>query len=174
MAEDKETTPTLESSVPDESASDESVEVSPKSEQTPKKLKKDEYIEGIGRRKRSVARVRIYSSSGEHSANKDGFEINEAPADEYFLPKNKEKAISPLEKLNLADKFKITVHVNGGGSTGQAEAVRMGLARAIEKFDGSYRTQLKSLGYLRRDPREKERKKPGLKKARRSPQWRKR
>lgn len=139
-----------------------------------KKLKKNEYIEGIGRRKRSVARVRIYTSSPSQSVDKKGFPINGKMGKDYFISKYREVALAPLKKLRALDKFSLTVKVKGGGITGQAEAVRMGLARALVIFDPAFRKKLKRARHLTRDPREKERKKPGLKKARKAPQWSKR
>ena len=126
-----------------------------------------QYYEGIGRRKSATARVRITESS------KHVFVVNELNIDEYFKSDNQIKvAKEPLEIIK--QKFSITVKVQGGGMSAQSEAVRHGLARAIEKFDGTLRAELKDLGYLKRDPRKKERKKFGLKKARRAPQWSKR
>ena len=148
--------------------------VSEDTEKIIKKLKKNEYIEGIGRRKRSVARVRIYTSSPAQSVDKKGFPVNEKTGEDYFVFKHKETALAPLKKLRALDKFSVSVKVKGGGITGQAEAVRMGLARALVSFDPAFRKKLKKAGHLTRDPREKERKKPGLKKARRAPQWSKR
>lgn len=139
-----------------------------------KKLKKDEYIEGIGRRKRSVARVRIYTTSPAQSIDKKGFSVNEGKGEEYFTEKQIDTVLAPLRKLKALDKFKLSARVSGGGITGQAEAVRMGLSRALVSFDETFRNKLKKSGYLTRDQREKERKKPGLKKARRAPQWSKR
>lgn len=128
------------------------------------------YIEGVGRRKTSTARVRITPSSKKtHS-----FLINEEPIEKYFdLEDHQKTASKPLNILGT-EVFDITVHVNGGGVAGQADAIQLGLARAIEKNDETLRKQLKDNGYLTRDPRVKERKKPGLKKARRAPQWAKR
>lgn len=127
------------------------------------------YIEGIGRRKTSSARVRIYPASKEKI-----FLVEGKPLEEYFkLPELEQCARDPLNKLDLGI-FKVTVKVRGGGIAGQAGAIRHGLARALMAYNPELRPQLKSLGYLSRDPRMKERKKPGLKKARRAAQWRKR
>jgi len=129
---------------------------------------KKQYIEGIGRRKVAVARVRLYEAS------KNTFEINGKKLDEYF--KTEAQIATAKEALDLAGgaKFKVSVKVQGSGLPAQAEAVRHGLARALEKFDPTLRAELKDKGYLKRDPRKKERKKFGLKKARRAPQWSKR
>ncbi len=126
-----------------------------------------EYIEGVGRRKVAVARVRISETS------KNTFEVNGKKLDEYF--KTEAQINTAKEALDITkDKFKVTVLVKGGGLPAQAEAVRHGLARALEKHDPSLRAELKEKGFLKRDPRKKERKKFGLKKARRAPQWSKR
>lgn len=136
---------------------------------TTNKTKKDNnYIEGIGGRKTSTARVRIYPSD-----KKKDFVINEKPLDEYFsLAKNIQTSKDPFKILG--DEYHTTVKVQGGGTTAQAEAIRHGLSRALIKHDEDLRKQLKSKGFLTRDPRKKERKKPGLRKARRPQQWRKR
>ncbi|MFA6097144.1 MAG: 30S ribosomal protein S9 [Candidatus Paceibacterota bacterium] len=129
------------------------------------------YIGAIGRRKTSVARVRLYDSAPEKKLI-----INEKDGNEYF-GKNlaiAEKINSPLKLLNMENKFLITVKVDGGGTTGQAEAIRLGISRALLKMNESYKKELKSRGFLTRDPREVERKKAGLKKARKAPQWQKR
>ncbi len=126
-----------------------------------------EYKEGVGRRKTAVARVRIFEAS------KNTFEINGKNLDEYF--KTEDQIATAKEALELApSKFKVTILVKGGGLPAQAEAVRHGLARALEKYDETLRAELKDKGFLKRDPRKKERKKFGLKKARRAPQWSKR
>jgi len=135
----------------------------------PAKEKKVQYFEGVGRRKTSVARVRIYPT-GENA-----FVINEKPYQEYFKdPFYHAIIFAPLNKINQLSKFKVTVKVQGGGTTAQAEAIRHGLARALVKFNSNFKKPLKNAGFLTRDPRERERKKPGLKRARRAPQWSKR
>jgi len=129
------------------------------------------YIEGIGRRKTTTARVRIYP----FSEKKDVFLVNDKPYDEYFPEFELRKICEDaLRAVDLFKKIKVTVLVKGGGRRGQAEAIRHGLARALEKYKKELRKVLKPLGYLTRDPRMKERKKFGLKKARRAPQWQKR
>ncbi len=133
------------------------------------------YIEGLGRRKRSVARVRISETPPAQSAAKSGFTINGKKGEEYFTRRaDLSLALEPLVKTKLASKFSVSAHVRGGGITGQAESVRMGLARAVATYDPLLRPRLKTEGYLTRDPREKERRKYGLKKARRAPQFSKR
>ena len=123
---------------------------------------------GTGRRKKSIARVYIMPGKG-------NITINKRDIDEYFgLETLKVVVRQPLVALNAADKFDVIVTVKGGGTTGQAGAIRHGLARALVKADEDNRQILKKEGYLTRDPRMKERKKYGLKAARRAPQFSKR
>ncbi len=123
---------------------------------------------GTGRRKSSVARVYLMPGSGKVT-------INKKDMDEYFgLETLKIIVRQPLEAVGMADKFDVLVNVKGGGFTGQAGAIRHGIARALNKYDLDLRPTLKKAGYLTRDPRMKERKKYGLKKARRAPQFSKR
>lgn len=150
---------------------------------TTKSIEKSaKYFEGIGRRKTSVARVRlvkIASSKDKNGSKKQidhtFFMVNNKLFTEYF-PKGEFQSlvIEPLEKLKLLGKFQISVKVAGGGIKGQSEAVRLGIARALIKYEPEFRSELKSYGFLTRDPRMKERKKYGLKKARRAAQWSKR
>ena len=126
------------------------------------------YYEGIGRRKSAVARVRLFSGGG-------GFTVNEKPATEYFgLPSLVTQVLSPLKATQNEERFTVTVHVNGGGPVGQSDAVSLGLARALLAADATFKGALRKAGLLTRDPREKERKKPGLKKARKAKQYTKR
>ncbi|RCW49282.1 MULTISPECIES: 30S ribosomal protein S9 [unclassified Halanaerobium] len=123
---------------------------------------------GTGRRKTSTARVRLLPGDGK-------FIVNEREIDNYFNRKSLIKDImSPLEVTNTTNTFDIIVNVQGGGLSGQAGAVRHGIARALLEVDKDYRTPLKKAGYLTRDSRMKERKKYGLKKARKAPQFSKR
>ena len=123
---------------------------------------------GTGRRKKSIARVYLTPGKG-------NIVINKRPIDEYFgLETLKVIVRQPLAATDTADKFDILVNVNGGGYTGQAGAIRHGIARALLTVDADYRPVLKKAGYLTRDPRMKERKKYGLKAARRAPQFSKR
>ena len=123
---------------------------------------------GTGRRKKSIARVYLTPGTGKITVNKRDIE-------EYFgLETLKVVVRQPLTATETLDKFDVTVIVRGGGFTGQAGAIRHGIARALCKADGEYRPTLKKAGYLTRDPRMKERKKPGLKAARRAPQFSKR
>lgn len=123
---------------------------------------------GTGRRKQSVARVRLVPGDGKVI-------INGRDADSYF-PREflKTHAKEPLEAAGAASRFDVIVDVRGGGTTGQAGAIRMGIARALLQSDEDMRPVLKKGGFLSRDPRMKERKKYGLKKARRAPQFSKR
>lgn len=134
------------------------------------KTTSDRYIETVGRRKTSVARVRITPSS------KSSYEINGKNLDAYFP--TRELRLSANESITTSKlsttKFKITVLVKGGGINSQAEAIRHGVARALIQYDKELRGKLKKAGLLKRDPRAKERRKFGLKKARKSPQWSKR
>ena len=123
---------------------------------------------GTGRRKSSVARVYLVPGTGKVT-------INKRDMDEYFgLDTLKVIVRQPLAATETADKFDVLVNVRGGGYTGQAGAIRHGIARALLNVDADYRPILKSAGFLTRDPRMKERKKYGLKSARRAPQFSKR
>ena len=123
---------------------------------------------GTGRRKKSIARVYLVPGTG-------NITINKRSIDEYFgLETLKVVVRQPLAATETADKFDVLVNVHGGGFTGQAGAVRHGIARALLEADPEYRAVLKKEGYLTRDPRMKERKKYGLKAARRAPQFSKR
>ena len=136
----------------------------------PKKdLKSGEYIETVGRRKMAVARVRITP------AGKTTYIVNGDTIAKHFKTKVLEGIIKDAyQKSELVDKFQISILVKGGGTNAQAEASRHGIARALLEFDPELRKTLKDLGFLKRDPRTKERKKFGLKGARKSPQWSKR
>ena len=123
---------------------------------------------GTGRRKSSVARVYLVPGTGKIT-------INKRDIDEYLgLETLKVVVRQPLVATETVDKFDVLVTVKGGGYTGQAGAIRHGIARALLQVDGEYRPTLKAAGFLTRDPRMKERKKPGLKEARRAPQFSKR
>lgn len=129
----------------------------------------DRYYEGIGRRKTAVARARIFTRG------EKGFSINKKSLKEYFPIHELQKiALASLDTMKCLDKFKISIVVRGGGLSAQAEAVRHGIARALLLFNPDFRKRLKKAGFLKRDSRMKERKKPGLKRARRAPQWKKR
>ena len=129
---------------------------------------KIKYFYGTGRRKHSVARVRVYPGSG-------NITINNRSIDDYFgLDTLKLIVRQPLALTETAEKFDIVCTVTGGGVTGQAGAIRHGLSRALLEYDAELRPVLKKAGFLTRDPRMKERKKSGLKAARRAPQFSKR
>jgi small subunit ribosomal protein S9 len=127
------------------------------------------YYEAVGRRKRAVARARLFTK-GEKE-----FLVNGVLFDKYFATEElQNSASSALNKMKVVDKFRVSVMVRGGGANGQSEAVRHSIARALLKFNADFRKRLKRAGFLKRDPREKERRKFGLRKARRAPQWSKR
>lgn len=127
------------------------------------------YIEAVGRRKTSVARVRLMT------AGKSSFMVNNRDFVEYFpTDELRLKAREAIINMKLPAKFKVTAMVNGGGISSQAEAVRLGVSRALTEYDSALRSDLKKMGFLKRDPRAKERRKFGLKKARKAPQWSKR
>ncbi len=129
-----------------------------------------QYFEGIGRRKRASARVRIYFDEPEGSFTVNGKDVRE------FFPRFGDYQIltGPLVDAELLDKVDVSVHIQGGGITGQTSAVRLGLARALVKYDEELRGTLRTKGHMTRDPRIKERKKPGLKRARKAPTYTKR
>ena len=123
---------------------------------------------GTGRRKTSVARVRLIPGEG-------NIVVNERKLDEYFGRKTMEIIVKqPLDVTETLGKYDVVASVKGGGTTGQAGAIRHGIARALLKVDGELRLSLKKAGLLTRDPREKERRKNGLKKARKASQFSKR
>lgn len=123
---------------------------------------------GTGRRKSSIARVYLVPGTGKVI-------INKREMDDYFGMETLKIIVrQPMEATNTTDKYDVKVNVHGGGFTGQAGAIRHGIARALLHVDDDYRPILKKAGYLTRDPRMKERKKYGLKKARRAPQFSKR
>jgi small subunit ribosomal protein S9 len=140
---------------------------------TPKTTRKtsavQQYYYGTGKRKTAVARVRLYKNG------KGDLTVNGQEGAVFFkLKKLLSTLNSPLRLTSLSKKFDISVMVSGGGLVAQAEAIRHGIARALLKYDEALRTTLKKAGFLTRDPRVKERKKPGLKRARRAPQFSKR
>ncbi|MEK7482147.1 MAG: 30S ribosomal protein S9 [Patescibacteria group bacterium] len=129
---------------------------------------KERYFEAVGRRKTSIARVRIYTK-------KSGFSVNDKDYKKYFpLLRQQQAILAPLEKMKIAEKFGATVKVKGGGVSSQAEAIRLGIARALVKFNAEFKKRLRNAGYITRDARIVERKKYGFRKARRGRQWRKR
>ena len=129
----------------------------------------EHFFEAVGRRKTAVARVRLFTK-GEKQ-----FLINGKLHNEYFsILEDQQKAVSSMVKMKCLDKFKVMVIVKGGGRSAQAEAIRHGTARVLVDFNQNFKKRLRKVGYLTRDPRMRERKKFGLKRARRAPQWAKR
>lgn len=127
-----------------------------------------EYVEAVGRRKEATARVRLYPGTGE-------IVVNDQPVDGYFGRALDQMILrQPLVLTGTEAAYNVSVKVRGGGDSGQAAAVRLGIARALIESDANLRPTLKAAGFLTRDAREKERKKPGLKRARKAPQYTKR
>ncbi len=132
-------------------------------------VKPDRYIAAIGRRKSASAQVRYFPKG------KGVITINNQELEKYFPHfEYQEEVRQPFTIIKEAAKGDVTVLVKGGGKHGQAKAIALGLSRALVKLDPTYKTTLKQAGLMTRDPRAKERKKPGLKRARRAPQWSKR
>ena len=130
--------------------------------------KKDRYYEAVGRRKSATARVRLFTKNKEIT-------VNDKPLAKYFtVARLQREAVSPLDKMKIADKLGVIAKVQGGGIMAQSEAIRLGIARALIEFNPIFRKRLRKLGLLTRDSRAVERKKPGLKKARKGPSWSKR
>lgn len=127
------------------------------------------YYEAVGRRKTATARVRLYPQA------KNSYEVNGKALETYFPVQEMQATVmEAIANAKPAEKFFVSVKVSGGGLSAQSEALRHGIARAIIKYDTQLRGTVKKLGYLKRDARAKERRKFGLKKARKSPQWSKR
>ncbi|MBU1180223.1 30S ribosomal protein S9 [Patescibacteria group bacterium] len=132
-------------------------------------VKKPNFLQAIGRRKKSIARVKVFKNgSGKVTVN--GKDIKEYFGTDLLV----DVALGALINVSQLQKLDISAKVNGGGSHGQAEAIRLGTARALLELNPVFKKNLRKAGYLTRDPRRKERKKPGLRKARRAPQWSKR
>lgn len=133
------------------------------------KSSEEKYIEALGRRKSAVARVRLFSG------NKYSFEINNRDLEDYFpIGELRRNMVNVFEAADIQEKFKVSVRVKGGGINAQSEAISLGIARALILFNPELRNKLKKEGYLKRDSRVVERKKFGLKKARKAAQWSKR
>ena len=127
------------------------------------------FFEAVGRRKTAVARIRLFTQGEKEIL------VNKKPYKVYFTtPETQLIADSALSKMKCQDKFRVLAEVKGGGFHAQSEAVRHGIARALVAFNADFRKRLRRVGYLTRDPRKRERKKFGLKRARRAPQWNKR
>ncbi len=135
---------------------------------TKEKVSKDRYVEAVGRRKTSVARVRLIPAS------KNIFKINNRDLASYFPTEELRKIVEEAVNKAKIGTFDISIHLKGGGIHSQAEAVRHGISRVLIKIDEALKLKLKTAGFLKRDPRAKERRKFGLKKARKSAQWSKR
>jgi small subunit ribosomal protein S9 len=135
-------------------------------------IEKGKYIEAIGRRKRATARVRIWQNDSQKDFN---ILINNIGYKEYFKDIEFQKIVeAPLKKIRGQKAYKVTVQVKGGGKRGQAEAIRLGLSRALVLLNPEWKPKFKKAGFLTRDPREVERKKYGKRKARKREQWQKR
>lgn len=130
---------------------------------------KDKYFYAVGKRKTAIAQIRLFPKG------KGEITINNKKAEVYLPDYEMQEIIrSPLKLVDLNNKVDISIIVKGGGKKGQAGAIRHGIARALELLDNELRKTLKAAGFIKRDARIKERKKPGLKRARRAPQWQKR
>ena len=135
---------------------------------TEERVQKERYFEATGGRKTAIARARIYPKGS-------GITVNGRDYKDYFKTFKNQMAVgSPLEFMQVADKLRATVKVSGGGLNAQAEAARNALAKALVKFNADFKKKLRRAGFITRDARMVERKKYGLKKARRAPQWQKR
>jgi small subunit ribosomal protein S9 len=131
--------------------------------------KNAKYFAGVGRRKNASARALLFTRGAKE------FIVNGKDYKQYFQTFDlQQKAVGSLNKMKSLERFRVMVKVQGGGLTGQAEAIRLAIARALIDFSVDYRKRLKKAGFLTRDSRRKERKKPGLKRARRAPQFSKR
>ena len=131
-------------------------------------MKTSQYFYAVGKRKSAIAKIKLHEGgSGEVTVNTQTLKV-------YFSGVQPEKVLSPLALTNHKGIFDVTIDVMGGGKEAQSEAARHGISRALTLFDPKLRPSLKKAGYLRRDARIRERKKPGLKRARRAPQWAKR
>jgi small subunit ribosomal protein S9 len=126
-----------------------------------------QYHYGLGRRKQAVATARLYRQG-------EGIQVNGQPAEQYFNNESLIKVLSQPLELAGQQKLHVTLRVEGGGKHGQAEAARLAISRALQAMSLDLRPTLRKAGFLTRDPREKERKKPGLKRARKAPQFSKR
>ena len=155
----------------------------PENKEIPRVSTGEKYYEAVGRRKESIARVRLYTKkatdivdlSAQTGEEKALITINGKNYRDYFSDAVLWEVVeSPLRKLKSVNRFKVTAIVHGGGKSGQAGAIKHGIARTLVEFDNNFRKKLKKAGYLTRDPRAKERRKYGLKKARKAPRWAKR
>lgn len=142
--------------------------VEKKIQKAPPAVKPERYFEAVGRRKSAIARLRLYPK-------RTDFEVNGQKLEAYFkIARLRKRSLAALEKMKIPEKLGAVIKVHGGGPNGQADAIRLALARALVKFNAEFKKKLRRLGLLTRDARVVERKKYGLKKARRAPQWKKR
>ena len=152
---------------------EEKVEIAQKLTKPELPKEREKYFETVGRRKTAVARVRLFTKH--HSGVPELFLVNAKPIEKYFPTfELREIAKAALEKMKCLDKFRISARTKGGGLVSQAEAIRHAISRALVLFNPDFRKKLKKAGFLKRDPRMKERKKFGLKRARKAPQCAKR
>src|SRR3989338_2423522 len=168
----KETTPKVVSLGLEEETKLDSTAEKPRESAEDKNLKKEKYYQTVGRRKESVAIVRLFTKKSTDTVDGDSaiIQVNDKDYRDYFTDKNLQTIVeSPLRKLKSTNRFKATVKVNGGGMSGQADAVKHGLARALVAFDLNFRKKLKKAGFLTRDSRVKERRKYGFEKGKESP-----
>lgn len=137
--------------------------------------KEQEYFYAVGRRKTAVLQARLYPIPAGKDATEADITINEKDFKTYFQTiRLQNTLLAPLRTVGMIGQFRVTLVAHGGGTAGQADAARLAIARALTKYDVALRPMLKASGLLVRDARKVERKKPGLKKARRAPQWSKR
>ena len=137
-----------------------------------KTTKQGKYFYAVGRRKTAIARVKLFLADASAQNN---LVMNGRKFEEYFpISRMRDSAKAPLSQAGEGIRFNVEANVSGGGIRAQADAIKLGVARAMVVFNSELKKSLKGKGYLTRDPREVERKKPGLKKARKSPQWAKR
>jgi len=174
----KKTKKEIKTAVQPEKKDNEELEVEPETELVEEKdgktKKTKHYFEAVGRRKESIARVRLFTIKP-FEGDEGKVTVNGKFYKDYFPTVELQQTVeAPLRKLKSLNRFETAAKVRGGGISGQAEALRHGLARALTLFNQDFRKKLKKAGYLKRDPRVKERRKYGLKKARRAPQWSKR
>jgi len=156
---------------------DETVDESVAAFEEEQKNGKEKYFQSVGRRKNSIARIRLYTKKSTDVIKEDKalIIVNNKDYYDYFTDSNLRLVVeSPLRKLKSLNRFKASIVTHGGGLSGQASAIRHGLTRALVLFDINFKKKLKKAGFLTRDSRIKERRKPGLKKARKAPQWAKR
>lgn len=152
---------------PEKAEKEEKIEKEAK--ESEKTLKPGRYFEAVGKRKTSIARVRLFTQGDKEII------VNEKPYEKYFNSLELQQiVISALDKMKCIGHFRIIVRIYGGGIHSQAEAVRHGISRALVIFNPDFRKRLRRAGFITRDPRARERKKFGLKRARRAPQWSKR